>query len=407
MISSLQNKINPSVFSDYKSGLLDATYEQMVCIRRQLHQQAEVAFHERETAQTIIKELKRLDIPYQYAGVGHGIIANIESNKNFPRIALRAEMDALPGHEHTNLPFASVDKNTMHACGHDAHMAIILGTGALLKAKPVNVNVTLIFQPAEESGAGSLVMIKDGALKDVNAIFGGHVTHHYEVGEIMVNHGVITAQSDRFKIEIKGIGGHGARPHEAIDAVVIASGLVNAIQTVISREINPLHPSVITIGTLQAGTAANVIAENAIMEGSIRSTLKATRESINNGLERMTRAFAELHDAKVKLTLKPGYPPVINTQQETQIAREAAINNVSEKGVKESEYPSMGSEDFSFYLHHVPGCYVRFGARRSGQEYIPLHSPTFDIDEAVLLVGALYFNEIAKLSAKHYGQKKD
>jgi hippurate hydrolase len=399
--------MTPSIISAYKRDQLDAIEQRMIKLRRHFHQQAELAYHERETAHIIIRELDRLNIPYEYAGVGHGIVANIEQGKNLPRIAFRAEMDALPGHENTDLSFASKNDNTMHACGHDAHMAIVLGTAALLKIQAVDINVTLIFQPAEESGAGALVMIKDDALRDISAIFGGHVTHHYGVGEIMVNEGVITAQSDRFKIEIKGKGGHGARPHEAIDAVVIASGLVNAVQTVVSREINPLHPSVITIGTVHAGTAANVIAENAILEGSIRSTREATRQAINKGLERMTRAFASLHDAEIKLTLTAGYPPVINTQTETQLARQAAINCVGDMGVTVSEYPSMGSEDFAYYLHHVPGCYVRFGARPPKQEYIPLHSPAFDIDESVLLVGALYFKEIANLSATHYQHKAE
>ena len=399
--------MNPSIFTAYKRDQIDAIQQRMIKLRRHFHQQAELAFHERETAKVIIKELVRLKIPYEYAGVGHGIIANIEQDKNLPRIALRAEMDALPGQEHTDLSFASEDNNTMHACGHDAHMAMVLGAAALLKINPANINVTLIFQPAEESGAGALVMIKDDALRDVNAIFAGHVTHQYAVGEIMVNQGVITAQSDRFRVEITGRGGHGARPHEAIDAVVIASGLINAIQTVVSREINPLHPSVITIGTLHAGTAANVIAEQAVMEGSIRSTLEHTRQAINKGLERMTRAFASLHDAEIKLTLTAGYPPVINTPAETNLAGQAAINSVGETCVKVSEYPSMGSEDFSFYLNDVPGCYVRFGARAPEQEYIPLHSSEFDIDEKVLLVGALYFREVADQAAKHYEHKSE
>jgi len=389
----------------------DPIYQQMVKLRRAFHRQAELAFHERNTAALIIEELVRLDIPYEYGGIGQGIIAfldrdDLDKDKHFPRIALRAEMDALPGQENTHLPFTSVDENTMHACGHDAHMAMVLGAAALLKQSPPNINVTLVFQPAEESGGGSRVMINNNALRDVNAIFGGHVTHHYSVGEIMVNHGVITAQSDRFCIEIKGKGGHGARPHEAIDAIIIAGGLISSIQTVVSREINPLHPSVITIGTLHAGSAANVIAEHAIMEGSIRTTLAETRRNINVGLKRIVKAFETLHDAEIKLTLSEGYPPVINTETETLIAHQAASRVVGESNIKVAEYPSMGSEDFSYYLDHVPGCYVRFGARSAEQEYIPLHSPSFDIDENVLAVGAHYFYQIAQQSATFYHADK-
>jgi hippurate hydrolase len=247
-------------------------------------------------------------------------------------------------------------------------------------------------------------MIKSGALKGVHAIFGAHVTHHYRVGEIMVAEGVITAQSDRFLITIKGKGGHGARPHEATDAVVITGLLITAIQTLVSREINPVYPSVVTIGKVQAGSAPNVIAEEATMEGSIRTTMPEVRDHIHQGLKRMAAAMGDLHNARVDVEITEGYPPVVNTHRETELAYRAARNVVGDSGLMAMDHPSMGSEDFSYYLQEVPGCYVRFGARKQDNEYIPLHSPSFDIDEGVLKVGAAFFDEVVREALRDFSE---
>ena len=382
----------------------DSVYERMVALRRTFHREPELAFEEVVTAKTIIAELKRLGIPHDYGGKGTGVIGKLLSkDKGAPTVALRAEMDALPGAENTDLPFASNFTDRMHACGHDAHMAMVLGAAALLKESPPPGNVLFVFQPAEERGGGSKEVIKSGALNGVNAIFGGHVTHHYKVGEIMVAAGVITAQSDRFAIKITGRGGHGARPHEAIDAVVITGFLISTIQTLVSREINPVYPSVVTIGKVTAGSAPNVIAEQAVLEGTIRTTLQHVRDHIHNGLKRMAMAMEELHNAKVEVSVTSGYPPVVNTSREAQIASRAARIVVGDAGLAAMDYPSLGSEDFSYYLHEIPGCYVRFGARMEEKKYIPLHSPAFDIDEEVLRVGAAYFNEVAREAIEDYG----
>jgi hippurate hydrolase len=367
------------------------------------HRHPELAFEETHTAEVIVSELNRLAIPYEYEGKGSGVVGRLTGgDENAPTVALRAEMDALPGAESTNLPFASIDKGKMHACGHDAHMAMVLGAANLLKESPPEGHVLFVFQPAEERGAGSRVVIRSGALKDACAIFAGHVTHHYQVGEIMVADGVITAQSDRFAIKVKGKGGHGARPHEAIDAVVVAGLLIAAIQTLVSREINPVYPSVITIGKVQAGSAPNVIAEEALLEGSIRTTLPEVRKHIHHGLKRMAKSLGELHNAKLDIRISEGYPPVVNTSRETRIAYRAARNIVGDAGLMAMDHPSMGSEDFSYYLREVPGCFVRFGARREQQEYIPLHSPAFDIDEEVLKVGAAFFDEVVREALRDY-----
>ncbi len=372
-------------------------YPQMVELRRAFHRHPELAFEEAHTAELIVQELDRLGVPHEYSGPGGAVIGCLTSAAGAsPTIALRAEMDALPGAENTDLPFASTVEGKMHACGHDAHMAMVLGAASLLTESPPPGTVLFVFQPAEERGGGARVVLESGALRQVRAIFGGHVTHHYRTGEIMVSDGVITAQSDRFRIEVRGRGGHGARPHEATDAVVVAGLLITALQTLVSREINPIYPSVVTIGRVEAGSAPNVIAEHAVLEGSIRTTLPPVRMQLHQGVERVAKAVGELHNAEVSVAIDEGYPPVVNTPRETEIALAAARDVVGDAGLMAMDHPSMGSEDFSYYLQKLSGCYVRFGARREEREYIPLHSPEFAIDEAVLKVGARFFERVAR-----------
>jgi hippurate hydrolase len=284
---------------------------------------------------------------------------------------------------------------------------MVLGAATLLREHPPQGNVVFIFQPGEESGGGSLRLIEKGALKRIHAIFAGHVTRHYRVGEIMVSEGTITAQSDGFTIKVKGKGGHGARPHEAVDAVVVSGLLIVAVQTLVSREVNPAHPSVITIGRIEAGSAGNVIAEEAILKGTIRTTLPEVRKHLKDGLKRITRATADLHNADIKIEIREGYPPVVNRVEETKIAHCAALNVVGRKRVVAMDHPSMGSEDFAYYLKEVPGCYVRFGACREGWENIPLHSPSFDFDEDVLKIGADYFDEVVRVAIDEIAKRKN
>jgi amidohydrolase len=374
----------------------DSLVSRMRALRRDLHRHPELAFEEERTAARIMAELDALAIPYTYNGVGSGVIGRIGPQQPSTTIALRADMDALPGEESTQLSFASLEPGRMHACGHDAHVAMLLGAAHLLVAKPPTVGVRLVFQPAEEQGGGARTVIAAGALKGVSAIFGGHVTQHYRVGQIMVAPGVITAQSDRFRIEVRGRGGHGARPHEATDAVVISGFLITALQTLVSREIDPVHPSVVTIGQVRAGSAPNVIAETAVLEGSIRTTLPAVREQLHAGLQRMARALGELHNAALEVTIQPGYPPVVNTAAEARLAERAARRVVGNAGLVSLEHPSMGSEDFAYYLQRIPGCYVRFGARPADGAYVPLHSAAFTINEGVLPVGAAFFAAVVR-----------
>jgi len=388
------------------SGSLDdQSLQHMAELRHWLHQHPELSFEEAETAQRIVGELKRMGVGYDYAGVGHAVIGRIPGlDQSHPAIALRAEMDALPGNETTAAPYASTKPGRVHACGHCAHMAMLIGAAELLVRDPPPGPVHLIFQPAEESGGGARTAIADGGLDNVAVIFAGHVTHEYETGCIMVRDGVVTAQSDRFAIRVRGRGGHGARPHEAVDSVVIMGFLITALQTLVSREVNPLHPSVVTIGKIRAGSAPNVIAEDGEMFGSIRTLHNDVRQHIHNGLRRMVGAVAELHNAVLDLEITEGYPPVVNDPVATGIARKAAAAVAGESSVVAAEFPSMGSEDYSYYLQQRPGCFVRFGARLPGQDPIPLHSPAFDVDERVLDVGARFFDRIARDAHERIGE---
>lgn len=384
---------------DIAAPIDQALHERLLVLRRWFHQHPELSWQEAETAQRIIAELERLGIPFTYNGIGHAVIGRIDGlDPTAPAVALRADMDALPGNESTGAPYASENAGIMHACGHCAHMAMLIGAATLLQENPPPGPVNLVFQPAEERGGGARVAIADGALDDAAVVFACHVTHEYQTGKVMVRDGSVTAQSDAFIIRVRGKGGHGARPHEAIDAVVVSGFLITALQTLVSREANPLHPSVVTIGSVHAGSAANVIAEEAELKGSIRSTLPESRQRIHNGIRRMISAAAELHDCNIDVDIVSGYPPVINEPRSTAVARQAAVDTVGRDNVVEAEHPSMGSEDFAYYLEQRPGCFVRIGAREPEWEPIPLHSPGFDIDERSLGIGARYFERVVRLA---------
>lgn len=365
-------------------------------VRRYLHQNPELSFQEFETARFIGKKLNELNIPYRKEVAGTGIIATIgEHIAGQPCIALRADIDGLPIKEMTGLEFASQNPGVMHACGHDGHVAMLLGAAALLKEQNFNGKVVLLFQPAEEGEGGAKQMIEEGALAGVDVIFAGHIDRHFDVNQISVEAGAISAYTDEFRITIKSKGGHAAKPHETVDSIVVASLLVMSIQTLVSREVNPTYPSVVTVGKIEGGSAPNVIADQAVLEGTIRSTHPEIREKLFSGLKRMVKAMEDLYNAQTDFYYEGGYPPVINDPVAASIAKEAAARIIGEENVLPQPRPSMGGEDFSFYLEEVPGCLVRFGAKRLDLPDVPAHSPRFDFDEAVLPIGALFLAETA------------
>ncbi len=390
-------------YSDTEQSLFtpdEKLVEWMQDIRRTIHQYPELAKEEHRTQRFICEKLQELGIPFRTEGLHTGVVATIgtSSSAGQPpphRVALRADLDGLPVDEKTGLSFASRIPGLMHACGHDGHVAMLLGAAAMLQHVELPGQVILLFQPAEESGEGALTMIEDGAFAGVQAIFAGHIDRHFKVGQIGAEPGLICAYTDKFEIKVCGRGGHAARPHETIDAIVVASLLVMSIQTLVSREINPAYPTVVSVGRFSGGTAYNVIAEEAVLEGTIRATHPEIRTQIIDGLHRMVRAMDGLYNAKTTIHFREGLPPVINHPVAAKLARKAAKKVIGKEGVVKQRHPSLGGEDFAYFLQKVPGCLVRFGAGHPELPNTPAHSPYFDFDEGVLPIGAAFLAQVA------------
>lgn len=381
----------------FKGLVDDRTFNRLVRVRRRIHRWPEPAFREEKTARVIGDYLARLSIPFKGGVARTGIIARLEgAATGAPTIALRADMDALPIEEKTGLPFASRVKGFMHACGHDGHVAILLGAAELLKKSPPPGNIVFLFQPAEEGTGGALSMIEEGALDGADMIFGGHIDGAFNVGEIAIRTDVETSYTDAVEICIHGKGGHAAWPHETVDAVVVSSLFVMALQNIISRSTNPLHPTVITIGSVNAGTVYNAIADEAVLKGTVRNTDGKTRKLVLQRIRKTAEALASLHDARIEVNIIEGYPPVINHPEGYRLARESAEELLGKEKVIALGKPSMGGEDFSYYLQKIPGCFVRFGAVGRGSAAATSHSSTFNFDEEVIRVGAAFFAHVAR-----------
>ncbi len=384
-----------------RTGVSKATFERLVAFRRDLHRHPELSFEEERTAGRIAAELDRLGIAYRSGVAGTGIVADLPGREVGPAVALRADMDALPIAEQTGLPFASERDGVMHACGHDGHTSMVLGAAELLAAgPPPPLPVRFIWQPAEELGEGAKAMVEAGVLDGVGMIFGGHVDRHYPAGAFAISDGAVNASTDEFEIMIAGRGGHGARPHEALDAIVVGSLLITALQTVVSREVDPAHPSVVSVGSFHAGSAPNVIADRATLEGTIRAQHPATRAHLCASVERIAKAIGAVHGAEVTVKVIPGTPPVINSPAMAELARRAARAIVGESGVVPLHTANMGGEDFAFFLDVIRGCYVRVGAQVPGREGFPAHSSRFDIDEDALAAGAAFFARVAVVAGE-------
>ena len=380
-------------------------YDRLVALRRELHQYPELSWQEARTAAVISRFLHDCGIHHRTNIAGHGVVADIPGKTGVPCVVLRADTDALPIQEETGLEFASVHKGVMHACGHDGHTTMLLGAAALLSQEnDLPAPVRLIFQPAEEQGTGAIAMIKEGALDGAGLIFGGHLDRHYRPGTIVVSEGPVNASSDNFAIEIIGQGAHGARPHESIDAVVVGSLMIMALQTIVSREVDPARPSVVSVGQFHAGTAPNVIAGQAKLEGTVRAQDPAVRRQLLNSVRRIAESIAQLHGAKIHVMVTEGTPPLVNDAVMAVLARRAAIETVGEKNVLPLKTANMGAEDFSYYLEKIPGAYVRFGSQVPGREGYPAHSSKFDFDEEALAVGAAYYRALARIAGRQLRQ---
>lgn len=376
----------------------DAFLEKLIAIRRDLHMHPELAFQEHRTAGIIAEHLNALGLKVQTGVAKTGVVAILEGGSPGPTVALRADMDALPLPDLKDVPYKSKVDGVCHACGHDAHVTMLLGAAELLAAQRSELagTVKFIFQPAEEGPGGALPMIEEGVLEGVDGIFGLHVFPGYPSGTVAVAPGGMWAAADTFTITIKGAKGHAARPHQSRDAMVGAAAAILSLQTIASREIDPLASVVVGIGTIRGGWKENVVCDEVTMTGTVRTLDPVIREEIPGRMERILTGVGHAHRVDVELDYRKGYPVLVNPEREAMLVREAAAAVVGPDRVKTLR-PSLGGEDFAYYLERIPGCFFRLGSWDPQMGTPPdLHMSTFDIDERILPVGAQLHAEVAK-----------
>lgn len=363
----------------------------VVAWRRRIHENPELSFQEFETAAFIEGLLKSFDVPVRRVGAT-GLVATIEgglTNPTSKTIALRADMDALPGEELSGLPFASKRRGVIHSCGHDVHSAILLGVARLLprfKDKFAG-KIKLFFQPAEEILGGAKTFVEAGELDDVDGIAALHVMTDYEVGSIAYRRGVGLAASDQFRVVIKGKSSHGAQPHRGVDAIVIASQVIGALQTLVSRTLPPLDSAVITIGKIQGGVAPNVLADEVVLDGTLRTLSKQTRLIFIQKIESIVCGIASSLGGEGAVEFLQGSPALVVADEWVDRLLRVAPRSIPESHIHELPEPSMGGEDFAFMLEKVPGVFWRLGARTPGGPITFTHSSTFVVDEEAIPYG--------------------
>ncbi|MER9054225.1 M20 aminoacylase family protein [Mesorhizobium sp. M0910] len=361
---------------------------ELAAARQHLHAHPELSFQEHETAAYVAERLEGWGYEVTRNVGGLGVVGRLRQGSG-RSIAIRADMDALPITEATNLPYASQASGKMHACGHDGHTTMLLGAAEYLaRTRHFNGTVNLIFQPAEEAGKGSgaQAMIADGLFErfPCDAIFGLHNHPGAPTGSFLMRAGPLMAASDTVTIKITGRGGHASRPHLTVDPIVAAANIVMTLQTVVSRNVNPIETAVVTVGTIHGGTASNVIPEHAEIALSVRSFSAEIRDTLEQRIRNIAALVAQAHGATVEIDYERGYPVVINSQGETSFATDVAVELVGQDKV--SVCPLIpGSEDFSYFLEHKPGCFLRLG---NGEDSAILHSPKYDFNDGNLTVGA-------------------
>ncbi len=371
----------------------------LVAWRRHLHMHPELSYAETETAAFVRERLHALGLePSAPMAGGTGLTCLIRGRSDGPTVALRADMDALPIEEASDTPYVSTRPGVAHLCGHDGHTAMLLGAASLLvRHPPERGHVKLLFQPAEEGGAGAARMIEDGALEGptVEAIYALHVDPRFAAGRTGVVLGPAHAAADTIDIEVVGAGGHAAYPHLSVDAVAVAAQVVTALQHVVSRYADPLLPLVLTIGTIHGGFASNVIAPSVKMQGTVRSFDPDLRERMPALIERVVQGVVAAHGATADVGYTFGYPATVN---DTALLPEfeAATAAVMGDGNHAVLAPTMGAEDFAYYAQRVPAMIVRLGVRNEARGFVhPLHHPRFDLDEDALPLGAALLADVA------------
>ena len=381
-------KINPQV-KKFKNKIIK--------IRRDIHKHPELSFQEFRTAKLVSDSLKKFGLEVDENIGKTGVVGILKGARPGKTIAFRADMDALPIQETSDLSYKSVNDGVMHACGHDAHTAILLVAAEILSKniEQISGKIKFIFQPAEEGFGGAKFMIDDGALEGVEEIYGLHVWNYQESGTIGLKSGPVMAAADKFEIIINGIGGHGAAPQGTVDCVVVSSYLIQSLQTIVSRNTNPIDSTAITIGQINGGYNFNIIADKVILKGTARSYTEENRLMIKKRLQEIINGTESMFNAKIELIYEDGYPPVINDIATTKKLSRIANKIVGNKLI--SPYLSMGGEDFSYFAQKVPGCFFFLGTMPDGKDKMstPHHCSHFDIDEDSMVIGTSVFVELA------------
>lgn len=368
--------------------LVGSHREWIVDVRRALHRIPEVAFCEEKTSAFLAGRLRELGLEVRTGVARWGVVGLLQGASSGPTVMLRADMDALPIQEETGLEFASTHPGVMHACGHDGNMAMVLGAAKVLSGLRgfLRGNVKFVFQPAEEGACGAKPMIQEGVMEQphVEWALGCHLWPGLPEGTVGVKAGPLMAAMDRFDVRILGKGGHGAMPHLCVDALEVGTQVVGALQRLVSRQMNPLEPAVVTVGSFHSGTAFNIIPEEASLSGTTRTFDRGIWESWPERLERVIRGVCESMGARYDFSYTRGCPPLVNDPEVAKRVRTCAISVVGPQKVMEPE-STMGGEDMSYFLERVPGCYYFLGVGREGGA--PVHNPRFDFNEEVLLIG--------------------
>jgi amidohydrolase len=364
----------------------------LIEIRRHLHAHPELSGKEHQTSAYIAGVLSSCGLSVQEAVGKTGVVGELLGKGGDRRtLAIRTDMDALPIQEDLQLDFASANPGIMHACGHDVHATLGMGTAMVLSQLETGLpgNVRFLFQPAEEIALGAKWMVQDGVMKNVDAIYGVHVFPSIPARQIGIRYGALTSAADNLEIVIQGESGHGARPHQAIDAIWIAAQVITSLQQAISRTQNPLHPIVLSLGQIEGGRAHNVIADRVTMKGTVRSLHPESYDNLPGWIENIVQGICQIYGAKCQVDYRRGVPSVHNDDTLTQIIEAATREAWGDESVQILPEPSLGAEDFSVYLDNVPGCMFRLGVGHENKTNYPLHHPKFEIDEEAILTGVV------------------
>ena len=371
--------------------------DSLVAIRRDLHRHPELAFAETRTAGVVAENLRSLGLNPRESVGKTGVLCDLGAEQT-PRVMIRADMDALPLAEENAIDYASSHPGRMHACGHDGHVAIGLGVARRLRKKPVKVGIRSLFQPAEEQGGGAQAMVEEGALEGVAAALGVHLWNQLPVGKIGLVSGPQMAAVDEFEIVLSGPGGHGASPHETVDPIVAAARLIDALQGIVAREISPLDPAVVTIGSIHGGTAFNIVPREVRLLGTVRAFSESAWRTIPERISRIAGGISTAHGLSCRVDYRRINRATVNDAEIAALAAEAIEDVLGAGAVVEAR--TMGGEDMSVYLDRVPGCFFFVGSALDGA-HRPHHSPVFDFDETALPVGTLTLEAAARKIAEH------